>query len=333
MPSTPLSPPLIWRSHQEGIARINHLARTKEPFLFLFSYDKSHIFAEPLSALPQGVYYTLKQQSNAPQPPQYLKPFHFEKSPLSFFAYKEAFETLLEEIRSGNSYLLNLTFETPIQSNLTLEEIFHRANAPFKLYIEGHFVCFSPECFIEIEENTISTFPMKGTIDASIKNAEEEILNNPKEMAEHIMIVDLMRNDLAQIASNVRVEKFRYIEEIQAGQKRLLQVSSKIEATLPQQWQENLGELLNTLLPAGSITGTPKRKTMEILHHIEPTPRAFYTGVFGLYDGKSLQSAVMIRFIEQREGRYYYKSGGGITLDSDVEAEYQELCDKVYLPF
>jgi para-aminobenzoate synthetase component 1 len=135
------------------------------------------------------------------------------------------------------------------------------------------------------------------------------------------------------VGNNVKVEKFRYVEEIKAGNRALLQVSSKITATLPTQWHESLGQMLSTLLPAGSITGTPKKRTVEIIESVEACQRGFYTGVFGIFDGSSLRSGVMIRFIEKREEQLYYKSGGGITLDSDVKSEYAELLEKVYLPF
>lgn len=173
---------------------------------------------------------------------------------------------------------------------------------------------------------------MKGTIEASLPRAKEQILANKKEMAEHVMIVDLMRNDLSRVGTDVHVENFRYVEKILAGDKELLQVSSKITATLPSNWRNNIGELLQTLLPAGSITGTPKRSTVNIINHIENYERGFYTGLFGVFDGENLYSAVMIRFIEKEEEKLYYKSGGGITIDSDAKSEYNELIDKIYLP-
>lgn len=75
------------------------------------------------------------------------------------------------------------------------------------------------------------------------------------------------------------------------------------------------------------------RKTYEILEKVEDYERDFYTGVFGIFDGKNLDSCVMIRFIEEKESQLYYKSGGGITCDSEASLEYEELLDKVYLPF
>ena len=311
--------------------QINELASQREPFLFVLSYDLKEKFVQKLDSLDSDVLFKIGNQRNYPKTP-IDKTYYFKKFPLAFQQYKQSLEKVLEEIRSGNTYLLNLTFKTPIETDLSLKEIFTYARAKYKLYFKDEFICFSPEKFIEIVDNKISTYPMKGTIEASVSNAKEKILADEKEMAEHIMIVDLMRNDLGMVGTSVQVEKFRYVEEIQAGEKKLLQVSSKITAKLPKNWHESLGDLLQRLLPAGSITGTPKKSTVNIIENIENYKRGFYTGVFGLYDGENLYSAVIIRFIEKEDNKLYYKSGGGITIDSDAKSEYEELIDKIYLP-
>ena len=312
--------------------KMNQLAQQREPFLFLLSYDLQEQFVQPLSQLDSDIFFKIGNQRNYPQTPL-KESYYLKKKPVDFQTYKTALEKILEEIRSGNSYLLNLTFKTPIETNLSLKEIFTYAKAKYKLYFKDQFISFSPEKFIEIEGNSIATYPMKGTIEASIPDAKEKILANEKEMAEHVMIVDLMRNDLGMVGTNIKVEQFRYVEKIKAGEKELLQVSSKITATLPSNWQDNVGRLLKTLLPAGSITGTPKKSTINIINNIENYERGFYTGVFGIFDGENLYSAVMIRFIEKIEEKLFYKSGGGITIDSDAKSEYEELIDKIYLPF
>ncbi|MBD3789977.1 MAG: aminodeoxychorismate synthase component I [Campylobacterales bacterium] len=321
----------MWLNEKEGFAHIDTLAKSKTPFLFIISFDKQKIFAQPLNQLDKDIFYKLEDWRNYPAK-KLDRPFQFHKTPVDFSTYKKSLDRILEEIRAGNTYLLNLTFKTQIQTDLGLKEIFSYAKAKFKLYFKGRFVCFSPERFIEIENDTIATYPMKGTIDANLPEAEDSILHNEKEMAEHVMIVDLMRNDLGIVASDIRVEKFRYVEQIQAGEKTLLQVSSKITGKLSKNWHENLGEILSFLLPAGSISGTPKRSTLHIINRVETYDRGFYTGVFGIFDGTSLRSSVMIRFIEKEGEKFYYKSGGGITLDSDAKSEYQELIDKIYLP-
>ncbi len=315
----------------EGFAEISRLAAAGTPFLFIISYDKSEIVVRPLegdSSFRVSIRKPHEVESGPKSPASC-----FKKDPVSFDAYKKAFDRVIEEIRAGNTYLLNLTFCTPIETGLSLEHIFETANAPYKLLYKDRFVCFSPEPFIKISPNgIIGTFPMKGTIDASIPNAEEAILSNEKEMAEHVMVVDLLRNDLGIVGRDVRVKKFRYIDRIPAAGKTLLQVSSKIEARLSLNWPAKLGEILDRMLPAGSITGTPKKRTCEIINSVESHERGFFTGVFGVFDGQSVDSAVMIRFIERTENGMIYKSGGGITIDSDAAAEYQEMIDKIYLP-
>ena len=173
---------------------------------------------------------------------------------------------------------------------------------------------------------------MKGTIDADLPDAEETILNDAKEKAEHYTIVDLLRNDLSMVAKNVRVQKFRYIDHLKTSRKNLLQVSSEITGQLPKNYHEHLGEILFRILPAGSVSGAPKKKTLEIIKSAEKEDRGYYTGVAGFYDGKSLKSFVMIRFISKQNEQLFYHSGGGVTVNSKAEKEFEELNDKIYVP-
>ncbi len=311
--------------------RLSFYAKRGEPFLFVIDFEVKNIFVETIKNL-KDIYFDIDGVKN-------FKDFKIDKDikivkkyPISFERYNKAFLRVQEEIKKGNTYLLNLTFPTKIEINSTLKEIFFNSSAKFKLFFKDRFVCFSPERFIEIKDNIISTYPMKGTIDANIKDAKKRILNNEKEMAEHIMVVDLLRNDLGIISKDIKVKKFRYIEKIKAGNKELLQVSSKIEGRLDKNWKDHLGDILLKLLPAGSISGTPKRKTVEIIKKVENYNRGFFTGVFGIFDGKNLDSAVMIRFIEKNKDGFIYKSGGGITIDSKAIDEYKEMVDKVYIP-
>ena len=307
---------------------VNSLARERKPFLFISDFKAENIKVIPLDELEKNDIefcidenYTQKDYKN-----------NFEKFPLSFNEYKKKFDYVIEKIKSGQTYLLNLTQATPIKTNLTLNEIYKNANAPYKLRYKNEFICFSPEKFIQIKDSTIHTYPMKGTIDASIDNAKDKILNNKKEIAEHIMIVDLLRNDLSIVATDVKVQDFRYIDTIEAGNKKLLQVSSHITGDVTDNWKDRLGDILQSLLPAGSISGTPKKSTLKIIEDIENYERGFFSGIFGVFDGNTFDSAVMIRFIQEIDAKMIYKSGGGITLDSDQMEEYNELLDKVYLP-
>lgn len=305
---------------------MNHYGSLKEPFFFLISYDKKDFEVHPLRQLPPYIKYSINENHH-PATKQIV-----EKNPISYEEYLQKFIQIQEHIRAGNTYLINLTSQTTLQTKLNLEEIYSISHGKYKLYYQDQFVCFSPEVFCEIYDNTIYTYPMKGTIDASIHDAQNLIINNQKELAEHTMVVDLLRNDLAMVSTKVKVEKFRYCEEIEAGEKKLIQVSSKISGVLEENWQSKVGNIISTLLPAGSITGTPKKKTTQIIHEVEKYHRGYFTGIFGVFDGQTLQSAVIIRFIEKQHNSLVYKSGGGITCDSNPQEEYQEMLDKVYIP-
>ena len=174
---------------------------------------------------------------------------------------------------------------------------------------------------------------MKGTIDASVPDAERVILEDYKERSEHNTIVDLIRNDLNRVAERVDVKRFRYIDRLRVSRGEILQVSSEVTGRLTGDYYSRLGEIVFGMLPAGSISGAPKPSTLRIITQAERERRGFYTGVFGYFDGKKLDSAVMIRYIEVRDGWYYFRSGGGITINSDCRTEYEEVLAKVYLPF
>ena len=309
---------------------LNEYGAKGEPCVFVIGFDKQLWYCEPLSKLSGKLWFRIgKYQFSKP----YLKsPNTFSKKPESYEQYLLKFKAVQEQLKAGNSYLLNLTCKSDLEGNIDLKSLFHASDAPYLCMLEDLFVCFSPERFIQICGDTIHTYPMKGTIDARVPNAKEQLLANPKEHSEHVMVVDLLRNDLSMVSSNVQVVKFRYVEQIDAGPKKLLQVSSHIKGDLPKNWQNNLGDLLATLLPAGSITGAPKCKTTQIIKEVEDYERGYFTGIFGVFDGVDVDTAVMIRFIESTENGYVFKSGGGITLDSDPRSEYEEMVDKIYAP-
>lgn len=249
-----------------------------------------------------------------------------------FSEYEQKFNKVRDHLEYGDTFLTNLTISTEIILEQPLRNIFFQSDAKYKLLVEDEFLVFSPETFVKITNGKIFSYPMKGTIDASIPGASEKILSDKKELAEHVTIVDLIRNDLSQVASRVTVNRFRYIEEVRTRSKNLYQVSSEICGELYNDYRASIGDILIKLLPAGSVTGAPKPKTVEIIKEVEATPRGFYTGVFGYFDGNNLDSGVMIRFIEKRGNKYFYRSGGGITTQSVVESEYQEAINKVYVP-
>ncbi|MGX2951697.1 chorismate-binding protein, partial [Ursidibacter sp. B-7004-1] len=152
------------------------------------------------------------------------------------------------------------------------------------------------------------------------------------EFTEHNTIVDLIRNDLALVAKYIQVTKYRYIDKVETHRGSIYQTSSEICGELEHNWQNRIGTILATLLPAGSISGAPKLKTVEIIQQAEQQERGYYTGIFGYFDGENLESAVAIRYIEQQGNRLIFRSGGGITALSQLDEEYNEILEKVYVP-
>lgn len=313
--------------------RMDELAERKEPFFFLISFlmDEVRIFNEN-EILNNGLLVDFPIVTNVNSQYETIPDFELKSYPETLEGYKKGFEIIQENIRKGNSYLTNYTRKTEIEINLTLEDIFKFSKAKYKILIPDEFVCFSPETFIEIIDDKIMTHPMKGTIDANIPDAENILKNDPKEKAEHYTVVDLLRNDLSMVADNVYVKDFQRIDFIKTKQKNLLAMSSEIEGEIKPEFKNKIGSILQKLLPAGSILGAPKLKTLEIILEAEKYNRGFYTGIAGYFDGKNLDSCVMIRFIEKENEKLFFKSGGGITHQSDLISEYEEMKNKIYVP-
>lgn len=316
------------------INKMNEFGKNKIPFLFIIDFPCFRPVILPLQDVESSeILYDINGFTNVSERTTENNKISIHKSPASYSDFLTAFENVQKHLHYGNSYLVNLTFETPIQTDLTLKEIFYVSKAKYKLLYKDEFIVFSPEIFVKINERgEISSYPMKGTIDATIDNAREIILRDKKEYAEHCTIVDLIRNDLSMVASDVYVKRFRYIDRIETSEKPLLQVSSEICGLLPEGYNKKIGTIIAALLPAGSVSGAPKNKTVEIISESENYERGYYTGIFGYFDGIKLDSGVMIRFIEKRNEQYFYKSGGGITVYSEAEKEYHEMIDKIYVP-
>jgi len=313
--------------------KVSRFIKSKDPFVFIVDFGMQNPLAYALEELEEhGFLFDIKGKTNSPKKAKLPAGIHLKIKPVAKETYFGAFKEAQANINLGNSFLLNLTFPSEVETDASLEEIFYSSRAPYKLFRKNKFVVYSPECFVKIKDGFIYSYPMKGTIDANVPNAKEELLNSEKETREHNTIVDLIRNDLSMVASEVTVTKFRYVEKIKSHQNEILQTSSEIRGKLPVGWEKNFCDILLKLLPAGSISGAPKQKTLEIIKSVEIKNRGYYTGVFGIYDGKNIDSGVSIRFIEKENEKLWYRSGGGITALSTPEEEYQELINKIHVP-
>lgn len=321
-------------SRNDAILLMNELGNRRQPFFFMVDFKQQKNIVLSLDDIDtEVIQYEMEHRCVKESEPQILNEDIAIKNdgyPKSVYAIQ--FNQVVSEIKKGNSFLVNLTCETPIHLNVSLKQLFQKLEAKYKLLYKDQFAVFSPETFVRIENGVISSYPMKGTIDATLPNAKETILSSIKEKAEHCTIVDLIRNDLSMVAEQVKVVRFRYIEELTTDCGKLLQTSSEISGKLPEGFNTTIGDIIFKLLPAGSITGAPKNKTMEIIRNTETYERGFYSGVFGVFDGMNLESAVMIRFIERTDHGLVYKSGGGITAFSDLDDEYNEMLNKIYVP-
>ena len=321
-------------SRKESIERMNDLAGKGRPFLFVTDYRQEHSYVEEISEVDSDFCrYSFNGVTNVEKEcEEYDGTLIWEVAPPALEEYRIAFDVVKDNIWAGNSYLTNLTCKVPVETNLTLEAIFRYSDAKYKLWLKDTLVCFSPEIFVRIEEGKIKSFPMKGTIDASLPDARRLLMNDRKEAAEHATIVDLIRNDLSMVSEQVTVTRYRFCDCLETNKGPILQTSSEICGVLPEDYLSHIGDIVFRLLPAGSTTGAPKPKTMEIIAEAENYERGFYTGVMGYFDGRNLDSAVMIRFIEQENGHLYFKAGGGITSKSALESEYNEVIQKIYVP-
>jgi len=322
----------------DGEKLMNYYGNISMPFLFIIDYSiQKIIILNSNEIASSGIQFQIDQSiTNLNRAKNEL---NFDFLPIPFDVYNEAFNIVAKEIHYGNSFLCNLTALSELNTNQSLEDIFNISAAKYKLLIPNYFVCFSPETFITIDKNgLLKSNPMKGTIDADLPDAAYQLLSNKKELYEHHTIVDLIRNDVGIIAEKVWVSKFRYLERIDKHNgKAILQMSSEICGQLNKSWKNQIGTNLIKMLPAGSICGAPKKRTLEIIQRAENITyfgkeRGFYSGIFGYFDGENLNSAVSIRYIEQMNNKLFFKSGGGITFMSNPQEEYEELLQKIYIP-
>jgi len=329
---------MIREDANEVFEKINYYYNKGEDFLFVIDYENRYGIFSLLNDIERSykIIYNFNGITNENNISIENKNCYIARfSPILYQEYCKGFNIIIDGIRKGYSYLANYTCVTKIELSTSLLNVYYNSKAKYKLFVDDvdiQFVVFSPERFIMIKDQIIFSNPMKGTIDANISNALDVIINDDKETGEHATIVDLIRNDLSQIAINVRVNKYRYPDYIRTSNKLLIQISSEIVGTLQNYFVNNIGYAFKKLLPAGSICGAPKESTIKLIKLAERYDRGFYTGIMGVSFNKVIDSAVMIRFIEQIDNQKYYKSGGGITYLSNPLAEYNEMIDKIYIP-
>ncbi len=246
--------------------------------------------------------------------------------------YLASVAAALRYIAAGDVYQINLAQRFAVEAPPSPAVVFSRLQRhpmPFAAYVDAGDVVLlsnSPECWLTISERTISTFPIKGTRPRGIDKRRDarlaqELRCSAKERAEHLMIVDLERNDLGRVCrtGSVHVERLAAVETYPTLHHLVSKVSGEIEPGV------SFADVLRATFPGGSITGAPKVRAMEIIDALEPVPRGFYTGAIGCMDlaGNAVFN-LAIRTAMATTGRLTYHAGGGIVADSVPESEYAE---------
>ena len=257
-------------------------------------------------------------------------------------SYCEAVERLKSHMRDGEAYVVNYSLRLDVTSPVTPLDMFLRLNddnpAPFSAYVNGggwQIVSSSPERFLECRSGHVVTRPIKGTRPRGL-TVQEDAANRAaleqsgKDHDELLMVTDLERNDLSREATpgTVQVTGFAELET----HPHVFHLVSTVEAELPD--ARDLSELLAVMSPGGSITGAPKRRVMQLIDRYERSPRGVYTGSLGYItaDG-DCDLSILIR-CATHVGRcdkaclYRIGAGGGITIESDPDAEYDEAMQK-----
>ena len=260
------------------------------------------------------------------------------QSNMSRQQYGEKFRQVQAYLQSGDCYQVNLAqrFQAGYQGDEWQAFVrLNRANrAPFSAFLrfdDSAIMSLSPERFIQLEQGHIQTRPIKGTLprlEDPIADAEQarRLAHSPKDRAENLMIVDLMRNDIGRVAlpGSVRVPELFVVEPFPA----VHHLVSTITATLPAALHAT--DLLRAAFPGGSITGAPKVRAMEIIDELEPHRRNAWCGSIGyLSVCGNMDTSITIRTVTASEGTLYCSAGGGLVADSEEGAEYQETFDKV----
>lgn len=247
--------------------------------------------------------------------------------------YIGAVKRALQYIAEGDIYQINLSqrFSTPLVHHpLDIYEKLRSINpAPmggFFNFDDLHILSNSPERFMRINDGVVETCPIKGTMERG-KNLDEDrrmiqkLKDSPKENAEHLMIVDLERNDLGKVCKfgSVKVKELGTIKTYSTLHHMVSRIEGQIKEDL------DTVEIIEALFPGGSITGAPKVRAMEIIDELEPTVRGIYTGAIGYIDFEgNADFNIPIRTAVVHDGFIHYQSGGGIVADSDPEKEYDE---------
>ncbi len=300
---------------------------------------KAHLFFlkdSVSAAFIEKIIHTWSKDSVTTCAPFYLTtPF---TSMMTRGVYKRAFQQIKEHLYSGNCYQVNLTHTfkagfkgSTLSAYLALRAINPMPYAGFLNFKGGEILSFSPELFFKANQQHVETQPIKGTAkvldEPSLDTKQQEALKNcPKNKAENLMIVDLLRNDLSKVCKphHVKVGYFCKLHTFRGVHHLVSTITGELLS------KETHMSLFKALFPGGSITGAPKKAAMEIIDELEVNRRHVYCGAIGYFSSNNKsQFNIAIRTMIAEQSQIFCAAGGGIVLDSDENEEYQESLDKI----
>jgi para-aminobenzoate synthetase component 1 len=252
-------------------------------------------------------------------------------------SYECAYAQVQSYLQAGDCYQINLAQRFSAKATgdafsayLQLRQL---SPAPYSAFLnlpDVQILCASPERFLNVQNGTVETKPIKGTRPRSSDNATDqqladELALHPKDRAENLMIVDLLRNDLSKscIPGSVRVPKLFEVESYANVHHLVSTIQCRLDV------DRDALDVLRDCFPGGSITGAPKHRAMQIIEQLEPNRRGVYCGAIGYigFDG-NMDTNIVIRTLVYSGGEIRCWAGGGIVADSEAAAEYQETLDK-----
>jgi anthranilate synthase component 1 len=273
-----------------------------------------------------------------PVPPRpAIRPHEKPSRTLDTAAYVAGVDTVKDHIRAGDVYQLVLSVCFSGQCDVPPFEVYRALRllnpSPYLFFCEFGDVAVvgsSPEALVRLQGRQASLRPIAGTRPRGRDHTEDralerELLDDPKENAEHVMLVDLARNDLGRVAvpGSVKVDPYRIIERYS----HVMHIVSGVQGVLAP--DRDAFDLFAASFPAGTVVGAPKIRAMEIISGLEPQPRGIYAGTVGYFGhGGTMDQAIAIRTLVFHDGRYAYQAGAGIVADSVPEREEAEVLAK-----
>ena len=251
--------------------------------------------------------------------------------------FKEAVEIVQKYIAQGDVFQVNLSVRQSKPIEIEAIEVYEQLRilnpSPYMGFLhtpEFQIVSGSPELLVKKNGLEVSTRPIAGTRSRGINKEEDiklanELIGNEKERAEHVMLVDLERNDLGRVCryGTVEVDEFMVIEKYS----HVMHIVSNVRGELDEN-KTNI-EVIDACFPGGTITGAPKVRTMEIIEELEPVQRGIYTGSLGWIDfSGDLEMNIVIRTMLVKDGKAHVQAGAGIVIDSNPKHEYKEALKK-----